>query len=221
MPENFDERLAIAALRLEQEAAVRSPAGVRARGDQRRRRHAATMAVTPVAVLAIAGTVGLTLRPSAGSPGHEVGSRPTISATPTVSAPTTPGPKAAAAPRVTVDLAGHTMVVRDAQGKIVKTLKITAGMPANPTKLGTFTVAGKEPSVTIYSATATENYSLRVYSYIDLGPNVHIYGMPWRSDIGAHNTTDGDIGLNPDDAAWLYKELAIGDTVKIMAGPAQ
>ena len=79
MPDNFDERLATAAARLEREATVGSPAGVRARGDQRRRRHAATMAVVPVAVLAIAGTVGLTLRPSGGASRQVAGGPPATS----------------------------------------------------------------------------------------------------------------------------------------------
>ena len=94
MPDTFDERLATGAARLEQEAAVRSPAGVRARGDQRRRRHTATMAVVPVAVLAIAGTVGLTLRPSGGSARHDVLGSPSVSSvqTPTGGATSPSGP---------------------------------------------------------------------------------------------------------------------------------
>lgn len=224
MPDDFEERLTAAAVRLEQESTVRSPAGVRARGDQRRRRHNATMAVVPVAVLAIAGTVGLTLRPSGGSSHHEVGNRPTISATPTVSAPTTtPSTKAAAAPRARVDLADHTLTLLDARGKVVAALPITAGAPTHPTPTGTFTVTDKNPSVEISSATTSGTYSTRVHSYIALGTNGPlIFAAPWQPDkMGTQNVTHGFIGLGSEDATWLYNQLAIGDAVQIMAGPAQ
>lgn len=226
MSDYFDERLAAAAARLEQESAVRSPAGVRARGDQRRRRHTATMAVVPVAVLAIAGTVGLTLRPSGGSSHHDPGARPTVSATPTASTPpTTPSTKAAAAPSVRVDLADHTLTVLDKQGKTVKTLQITGGSRTHPTPTGTFAVTDKEPSVEISSVMpGMDNYSMRVYSYIALGTNGPlIFGAPWRHDgqFGTDNVSHGAIELAANDATWLYGRLAVGDTVQITAGPAQ
>ena len=131
--DDFDERLVAGGARLEQEAAVGSPLGVRARGDQRRRRHTATMAVVPVAVLAIAGTVGLTLRPSGGSSRHDVAGSPSVSsvqssaaggpASTSASAPQS-SPAATGTPTVTVDLADHTMTVLDKQGKLVKTLRM-------------------------------------------------------------------------------------------------
>jgi lipoprotein-anchoring transpeptidase ErfK/SrfK len=216
MPDNFDERLAAAALRLEQEAAVRSPAGVRARGDQRRRRHTATMAVVPVAVLAIAGTVGLTLRPS-GAGGSVSGVRTSGGATPSASASTSPGTKAAAAPVGTVDLAHHTLAVLDARGNVVRTLEITAGTPAHPTPTGTFTVVDKKPSKTISSPTGGTTYDVPVTSFIDLGPNAPaIYATPWQqASIGKENATHGEIGLGTDDAAWLYNRLVVGDRIQI------
>ena len=232
VPGTFDERLTAGAARLEQEAAVRSPAGVRARGDQRRRRHTATMAVAPVLVLAIAGAAGLTLRPS-GSSHHGVGGEtPTSSirtssggtapATPSTSTTSTTSTTSAAAATVTVDLGRHTMTVHDAQGKAVRTLPITAGKPGYATKTGTFTVVDKEQTKKISSVVDGDNYDMTVADYIDLGPQAPaIYAAPWRSDIGQVDSTHGDIGLNPGDAAWLYGRLTVGDKIRIEGATAQ
>jgi lipoprotein-anchoring transpeptidase ErfK/SrfK len=245
MRDYLDERLTAGAARLEQEATVHSPAGVRARGDQRRRRHTATMAVVPVAVLAIAGSVGLTLRPSGGPSRPNLGSSPSVSdsrtsaagATPTTkparpttpatptgpTMPTTPtGPARSATLVATVDLARHTLIVLDAQGKVVKTLPITAGSSAHPTPTGTFTVADKEPSKKFSSPMGLNDYSLTVTSFINLGPNAPtIYATPWwQASLGVRNTTTGEIGLSTDDAAWLYIQLAVGDTIRIAGGAA-
>ncbi|MEY9910723.1 lipoprotein-anchoring transpeptidase ErfK/SrfK [Catenulispora sp. MAP12-49] len=233
MRDYLDERLTAGAARLEQEATVHSPAGVRARGDQRRRRHTATMAVVPVAVLAIAGSVGLTSRPSGGPSRPNLGSSPSVSDTRTSAAGTTPttkparpttptGPARSATLVATVDLARHTLIVLDAQGKLVKTLPITAGSSAHPTQTGTFTVAGKEPSKELSSPMGPNTYSLTVTSFIDLGPNAPtIYAMPWWPDsLGMRNTTTGEIGLSTDDAAWFYTQLAVGDTIRIASGTA-
>ena len=221
MSDNFDQRLAEAAFRLEQEAAVHSPAGVRARGDQRRRRHTATMAVAPVVVLAIAGTVGLMLQPSGGS--SRQGSGPPSASSVRTSATTSPGTTAAAASTATVDLAQHTLAVFDAHGQLVKTLKMTAGKPESPTPTGTFTVVDKKSSKMIHSMPVGETtYDMTVASYIDLGPNAPaIYAGSWReSGLGKENLTHGDIELGGYDAAWLYNRLTVGDTIRIVAGPA-
>ena len=242
MRDYLDERLTAGAARLEQEATVHSPAGVRARGDQRRRRHTATMAVVPVAVLAIAGSVGLTLRPSGGPSRPNLGSSPSVSDTRTSAAGTTPttkparpttptgpatpttptGPARSATLVATVDLARHTLIVLDPQGKLVKTLPITAGSSAHPTPTGTFTVADKEPSKELSSPMGPNTYSLTVTSFIDLGPNAPtIYATPWwQGSLGVRNTTTGEIGLSTDDAAWLYMQLAVGDTIRIASGTA-
>ncbi|MEY9931928.1 lipoprotein-anchoring transpeptidase ErfK/SrfK [Catenulispora sp. GP43] len=227
MSENLDERLAAGAARLEQEAAVRSPADVRARGDQRRRRHTATMAVVPVAVLAIAGTAGLTLRPSGGASRPNMGGSPTVSdvrtsaagATPTKTSAPVPAPTQAPtrALAASVDLARHTLTVLDAQGKKIKTLGISAGSPQHPTPTGTFTVVDKKPSEKVTAPIGPDNYSLIVYSYIDLGPNAPgIYASPWdQPHFGKDNATRGEIALSPDDATWLYGRLAVGDTIQV------
>jgi len=222
MPDNLEEQLAAAAARLEQETAVRPPAGVRARGNQRRRRHTATMAAAPIAVLAIAGTLGLALRPPGGPSRQDLTGPPTASSIQTPTAAPTPAPAATAAPAVTVDLAHHTMAVFDTHGTLIKTLKITAGGAAHPTRPGTFTVLNKNPSKTISSPTAgstnaTDYYNLPVAFFIDLGPNAPaIYAVPWQeSSLGTANLTHGDIGLDTDDATWLYNQLTVGDTIQI------
>jgi len=226
MPENFDvpgtfdERLTAGAARLEQEAAVRSPAGVRARGDQRRRRHTATLAVAPVLVLAIAGAAGLTLRPSGGSRHDVSGSPPASSSVRTSTGGATPSTSAVAPPTATVDLGQHSMTIRDAQGKVIKTLPITAGIPAYPTKTGTFTVVGKKQSQPLSSVDG--DYNISVSYYIDFGPQgPAIFAAPWQQpNVGKTNATHGDIELFIGDAVWLYDHLAVGDTIQIETGMA-
>jgi lipoprotein-anchoring transpeptidase ErfK/SrfK len=222
MPDNLDERLVAAAARLEQGAAVRSPVGVRARGDQRRRRHTATMAVVPVAVLAIAGTLGLTFRPSGGSSRQDVTGAPSASSIQTSAEAPTSSVAAKAAPAATVDLVHDVMTVVDARGNLVRSLKITAGGPAHPTRSGTFTVVDKKPSISFSSAKvgftdANDYYDLNVAFFIDLGPNAPaIYAMPWQqSSLGKANVSHGDIGIGTDDASWLYSRLVVGDTIQI------
>lgn len=226
LTDDFDERLVAAAVRLEQEAAVRSPAGVRARGDQRRRRHTATMAVVPVAVLAIAGSVGVAVQPFGGSSRHHVtGVAPagttTSSASATSGMPTPPSTKAEAGLMGIVDLGHHTLTVRDAQGKTVRTLGITAGRAAYPTRMGTFTVVDKQPSKKLTSPPVNgDSYNLTVYSFIDLGSNAPaIYAAPWAASfIGKEDSTHGDIELSPNDATWLSSQLAVGDTIQVVSG---
>lgn len=231
MPDTFDEQVAAATARLEQEAAVRSPAGVRARGDQRRRRHTATMAVVPVAVLAIAGTVGLTLRPSGGSSRQDAGGPPSASSvrtstgstTPSASTSMSPGTTGPAVSGGTVDLARHTLTVLDPQGKLVKTLPITAGDSTHPTPTGTFTIVDKKPSKSIGSSTTGDTYDVSVSFFIDLGPNAPaIYATPWaQASIGKKNVSHGEIGLGAVDAAWFYNWLAVGDTIQIVGDQAR
>jgi lipoprotein-anchoring transpeptidase ErfK/SrfK len=81
----------------------------------------------------------------------------------------------------------------------------------------------KEPSVEVSVVSGAETYRTRVSYFIDLGPNGPlIYAMPWQQPhIGNENDTHGDVGLNIGEAVWLYGQLAVGDTVQIMAGPAQ
>lgn len=224
MPDNFDERLAAAAARLEQEAGGGSPAAVRARGDQRRRRHTATMAAVPVAVLAIAGTVGLTLRPSGGAHRHDAGPPPATASTSVATSPSvaeSPSVTAAATPTCRVDLARHTLTVFDPQGKVVRTLPMTAGAPASPSRTGTFEVVEKKPSETFtVPGAGTDHYSLTVSFYIHLSPNSpDIYATAGnQAFIGKMNHTHGPIEIATDDAAWLYNKLVVGDTIQIVAG---
>jgi lipoprotein-anchoring transpeptidase ErfK/SrfK len=237
MPDDFDQRVAAATARLEQEATVGSPAGVRARGDQRRRRHTATLAVTPVLVLAVAGTVGLTFRPSGGNSQQKMVRPPSTfhvatsaggatssasgPASTSMSTPSTPlstnGTSAAAPVRCVVDLAHHTLTVLDSPGKVVRTLGITAGIPAYPTPTGTFTIVAKEESAKISSAGILGDYGVTVPHFIDLGPNgPALFGAAWdQAHIGKDDSTHRYIELHPDDAAWLYANLSVGDTIRI------
>jgi lipoprotein-anchoring transpeptidase ErfK/SrfK len=234
---DLEERLAVAVVELEAEAVIRPPSGVRARGDQRRKRKAAAVAVTPLVVVLLTGGAAVAMRPSGGDgsavPGTTLGAlhRTSPSPTETSFSPTIPvRPMTASAAQtrrlVVVDLAGHTLLVYDHQAK-ARELPITAGGPNNPTRTGTFTVAGKKPVMTIGAQAAGigsshDYYNTEVHWYLDLGPNVPaVYAMPWRhASIGKENVGHGDIGLTDADAALLYDLVAVGDQIKVVDGPA-
>jgi lipoprotein-anchoring transpeptidase ErfK/SrfK len=235
MRDDFDDRLSTVGADLERAAAIRPPTSVRARGDERRRHRTLALTVVPVAVLAIAGGVGLGLRPSGASippgpggtpPPSSQETRPDQVPTAPVTSPTSPTSKTpptatskTTAPAAVVDLAHHTMSVFDGHGVQIRTLKISGGSASHPTPTGTFTVVDKKPSASVSSQTAVP-YSIGVSSFIDLGPKAgSLYAAPWQNaSFGLENVSHGDVELGTDDASWLYSRVSVGDKIQIIDG---
>ncbi|ACU77730.1 ErfK/YbiS/YcfS/YnhG family protein [Catenulispora acidiphila DSM 44928] len=217
MPDTIEDRLADLGGNLETAAAFRSPSLIRSRGEQirvthRRRMTAVASATAAVAIIGVGSLVAL--RPTGGHQGHTVS--PSVSSSASKSAP--PAKTTQATPIALIDLKQDQMTVYDKQGHIVKTVPVTAGTPANPSHVGTFTITAKQDQAEKVSDSGTDtSYRLTVHWVLTLdagGPQ--IYAMPWDDGrFGKGNRTHGDIGMSTDMAQWLYTNVAIGDHIKI------
>jgi lipoprotein-anchoring transpeptidase ErfK/SrfK len=231
----FDARFADLGAQLENGVAAQPPAWVRNRSRkirQERRRRGAMVLVTAMAVAGV-GVGSLALGSGDRRPGI-VG--PAATGTPGVSAPVpvpaTPSaasasPSSEEAPAasgrtVVVDVERDVMTVSDAHGKVVRTVPITAGTSAHPTRAGVYTVNAKKPTMTIESKSvgvpdSSDTYVVTVDWVVVLDANgPMLYAAPWQpTAYGKRNTTHGDIGMSPADAEWLCGFLSVGDRVQV------
>jgi lipoprotein-anchoring transpeptidase ErfK/SrfK len=221
MHDTLDERLAQLGGSLESAAEVRSPALVRTRGEQirvahRRRMVAMTAATAAVVVIGVGSLVAF--RPDGGRQDRQVG--PGATGSPSASAPASTVPSAATTqPTVVVDLKQDTMTVYDKDRKVVRTVPVTGGTVAHPSRLGTFTVTAKQDQITLYSSTPpgpdTYNTATKWVVRLDAdGPM--LYAAPWAEGFwGKVNSTHGEIGMSTEDAQWLYNHVAVGDRIQV------
>ncbi|MDT3398924.1 Ig-like domain-containing protein [Streptomyces sp. B1866] len=137
----------------------------------------------------------------------------------------------------TVDAKAKTMkVVRD--GQTVKTLKISAGSPANPTYNGQMVISEKFKETRMDGATVgfTKKDGKGEYDIKDVPhamrlstSGTFIHGNYWGGDyiFGSVNTSHGCVGLNDtkggndpgQDASWFYSKSLIGDVVIVKNSP--
>ncbi|NUR60563.1 MAG: L,D-transpeptidase [Catenulispora sp.] len=224
MPDTIEERLAELGTSLEDLAGIGSPSLIRGRGEHLRvahRRRVALTATTAAVVIIGAGSM-VALRPgghqpapvSPGSPDRSV-SAPRVTGTPASSS--SPAPAASATTAVSVDLKQHKMTVTK-DGKVMRTILVTAGTAAHPTATGTFTVTDKLEKETLTSPpTSSGTYQVTVYSVIKLDANgPQMYAGPWNDGkFGKIDASHGDIEMSNDDATWLYATLKVGDRVQV------
>lgn len=95
------------------------------------------------------------------------------------------------------------------------------GRPEYPTPVGTYTVLGKDRSVTMDSSSvgipvdAPDGYLMTVdwaVRITDRGLFVH--SAPWAvNSLGYDNVSHGCISLSPEDAEWYYNTVNVGDPV--------
>jgi lipoprotein-anchoring transpeptidase ErfK/SrfK len=133
----------------------------------------------------------------------------------------------------TVDAATHTMtVVRD--GKVIKTLPISAGSDDHSTYNGQMVIEEKDETTRMNGATVgfTDSDGKGEYDIPDVphamrlsDSGTFIHGNYWtaKSVFGTANTSHGCIGLSDvkggkddtTDAAWFYDNSLIGDVVVV------
>ncbi|MEV6681616.1 L,D-transpeptidase [Streptomyces erythrochromogenes] len=133
----------------------------------------------------------------------------------------------------TVDAATHTMtVVRD--GKVLRTLPVSAGSPATPTYDGRMVISEMLPEKHMDGATVgfTDEDGQPAYDIPDVphamrlsSSGTFIHGNYWapKNVFGTTNTSHGCIGLSDvksgDDpltpAAWFYDNSLVGDVVAV------
>ena len=100
---------------------------------------------------------------------------------------------------------------------LVKSFLISAGAPATPTVIGNYKIYAKYTSQTLTGLNADgSRYNQPDVPYVNyFSGGYAIHGNYWRpaSWFGNINSSHGCIGINVDDAAWIYDWAPIGTTV--------
>ena len=122
------------------------------------------------------------------------------------------------------DISAHTFTV-SIDGEVAREMPASMGKPKHPTPVGSFTVLGKESPVVMDSRTIgiplddPEGYKLTVYYAVRITwGGVYVHSAPWSTGSqGYANVSHGCINLSPDNAAWYYNNVGIGDPVIVNA----
>ena len=118
------------------------------------------------------------------------------------------------------DIAAHTFTV-SMDGQVVRQMPASMGKPKHPTPVGSFTALEKQSSVIMDSRTIgiplsdPEGYRLTVYDAVRVTwGGVYVHSAPWSvASQGNANVSHGCINLSPDNAAWYYDTVNIGDPI--------
>lgn len=118
----------------------------------------------------------------------------------------------------------HTFTV-SIDGEVVRQMPASLGKPKFATPVGNFTVLEKQSSVVMDSRTigiplnSPEGYKLTVTDAVRVTwGGVYVHSAPWSvGSQGNANVSHGCINLNPDNAAWYFDQVSIGDPVIVNA----
>jgi lipoprotein-anchoring transpeptidase ErfK/SrfK len=122
------------------------------------------------------------------------------------------------------DLDAHTFTV-SVDGQVARTMPASMGKPRHTTPIGSFTALEKQSPVVMDSRTIgiplsdPEGYKLTVYDAVRVTwGGVYVHGAPWSvASQGNANVSHGCINLSPDNAAWYYDQVSIGDPIIVQA----
>src|SRR5690242_12374669 len=120
------------------------------------------------------------------------------------------------------DINAHTFTV-SIDGVVARTMPASMGKPKHPTPTGSFTALEKQSSVIMDSRTIgiplsdPEGYRLTVANAVRVTwGGVYVHSAPWSvGSQGNSNVSHGCINLSPDNAAWYYNNVSIGDPIII------
>jgi lipoprotein-anchoring transpeptidase ErfK/SrfK len=118
----------------------------------------------------------------------------------------------------------HTFTV-SIDGQVARTMPASMGKPSRPTPIGDFTVLDRNRTVIMDSRTigiplsSPEGYLITAsYAERITSGGVYVHSAPWSVDSQGHsNVSHGCINLSPDNAAWYYNTVHIGDPVSVQA----
>jgi lipoprotein-anchoring transpeptidase ErfK/SrfK len=118
------------------------------------------------------------------------------------------------------DVDAHTFTV-SIDGQVARQMPASMGKPKHPTPIGSFTALEKQSPVIMDSRTIgiplsdPEGYKLTVYNAVRVTwGGVYVHSAPWSvASQGNANVSHGCINLGPDNAAWYYDTVSIGDPV--------
>ena len=118
------------------------------------------------------------------------------------------------------DIDAHTFTV-SIDDQVVRQMPASMGKPRHPTPIGSFTALEKQASVVMDSRTIgiplsdPEGYRLTVADAVRVTwGGVYVHSAPWSvASQGNSNVSHGCINLSPDNAAWYYDTVNIGDPI--------
>lgn len=122
------------------------------------------------------------------------------------------------------DLDAHTFTV-SIDGVVAREMPASMGKPRHTTPIGSFTALEKQSPVIMDSRTIgiplsdPEGYKLTVYNAVRVTwGGVYVHAAPWSvASQGKANVSHGCINLSPDNAAWYYNTVNIGDPIIVQA----
>jgi lipoprotein-anchoring transpeptidase ErfK/SrfK len=118
----------------------------------------------------------------------------------------------------------HTFTV-SINDEVVRTMPASMGKPSRPTPIGNYTALSKERTVVMDSRTigiplsSPEGYKITAqYAVRVTWSGVYVHSAPWSVDSqGNANVSHGCINLSPDNAAWYFGTVHIGDPINVVA----
>ncbi|QLL07741.1 L,D-transpeptidase [Mycobacterium vicinigordonae] len=121
-------------------------------------------------------------------------------------------------------ISAHTFTV-SRNGEVLRTMPASMGKPSRPTPIGNFNAMSKERTVVMDSRTigiplnSPEGYLITAqYAVRVTGSGVYVHSAPWSvNSQGYANVSHGCINLSPDNAAWYFNMVSIGDPIDVVA----
>jgi lipoprotein-anchoring transpeptidase ErfK/SrfK len=118
----------------------------------------------------------------------------------------------------------HTFTV-SINGEVMRTMPASMGKPTRPTPIGNYSALSKERTVVMDSRTigiplsSPEGYKITAqYAVRVTWSGVYVHSAPWSVDSqGYSNVSHGCINLSPDNAAWYFDTVHVGDPIKVVA----
>lgn len=122
------------------------------------------------------------------------------------------------------DISAHTFTV-SIDGQVVREMPASMGKPSRPTPLGSFTALEKQRSVVMDSRTigiplsSSEGYLITAQNAVRVTwGGVYVHSAPWSvGSQGNANVSHGCINLSPDNAAWYFDTVTVGDPIIVQA----
>jgi lipoprotein-anchoring transpeptidase ErfK/SrfK len=121
-------------------------------------------------------------------------------------------------------ISAHTFTV-SVNGEVLRTMPASMGKPTRPTPLGNYSALSKERTVVMDSRTigiplnSSEGYKITAqYAVRVTWGGVYVHSAPWSVDSqGYANVSHGCINLSPDNAAWYFDTVHLGDPINVVA----
>lgn len=120
-------------------------------------------------------------------------------------------------------ISAHTFTV-SRNGDVLRTMPASMGKPSRPTPIGSFTALSKERTVVMDSRTigiplnSSEGYLITAsYAVRVTWGGVYVHSAPWSvNSQGYANVSHGCINLSPDNAAWYFDIVNVGDPIEVV-----